>query len=91
MNAQNVITYLAIINAGLVCAPIADSFSRSEILRRLQIVKPQALITQGTTHRLGKSINIYEKLRHPDLPPMFVGGESKVSLRGSDQPFQTLK
>jgi len=86
MTVEAVAIYLAGIKAGTPVATIADSFSPSEISVRLQITKPKLLFTQDVQLRAGKTLPLYEKIKHANAPKTVVIPVTKqsITLRNND-------
>jgi acetyl-CoA synthetase len=68
MNARSVAIYLGSILAGCVVISIADSFSRAQVLLRLQIGKAKVIFTSGFVHRGEKEIPLYVRAAGAILP-----------------------
>jgi acetyl-CoA synthetase len=62
MNVLSVIVYLAILHAGCTAVSIADSFSATEIAKRLRISKAKGIFCVDDYFRAGKRINISNRV-----------------------------
>ena len=68
MNARSVAIYLGSILAGCVVISIADSFSREQVLLRLQIGNAKVVFTSGFVQRGEKEIPLYVRAAGAGLP-----------------------
>ena len=68
MHARSVAIYLGSILAGCVVISIADSFSREQVLLRLQIGNAKVVFTSGFVQRNGKEIPLYTRVADAGLP-----------------------
>jgi acetyl-CoA synthetase len=86
MTAEAVALYLGIIKAGATVISIPDSLPAEEIARRLRIGNAKAVFTQDVITRAGKSLPLYEKVRHANAPMTVVFSEQDgpLDLRAGD-------
>jgi len=93
MNLECVVAYLAVVRAGHRVVSIADSFSVSELARRVELSDVQLMVTQDGYLRGGKTVRLYDRVKEARAPkavvvPMEPGGE--VNLRQGDVHFDHL-
>ncbi|KAH7446660.1 hypothetical protein KP509_01G067300 [Ceratopteris richardii] len=92
MNINSVIIYLAVILAGYIIAPIADSFSAPEIATRIRISKAKAIFTQDVICRGGRTLTLYSRIVEANSPMAIVvpasGDSLQVILRTGDVPWE---
>lgn len=74
LNLDSVASYLGIIKAGLVVVSVADSFSSTELQKRLTIAECQAVITSPGYSYNNKWINLYSKVKETGVQRIFVFG-----------------
>ena len=86
MNIEAIAAYLGIIKMGAIVVSIADSFAAPEIAKRLLLGNARAIITQDRTHRAGKEVCLYDRIRDAEAPAAIVitQGESQPALRTGD-------
>ncbi len=93
MNVQCVAAYLGIVSAGCRVVSIADSFSPTEVRRRLEIAGACAIVTMDHFVRAGKRMALYDKVREAEAPRAIVlPAEEGVSspLRAGDLSWADL-
>ncbi|MCM1981724.1 AMP-binding protein [Lyngbya confervoides] len=78
MTIAAVAIYLGIVLAGGVVVSIADSFAADEIATRLRIANAQAIFTQDSVHRGGKSLPLYTKVIAANAPTAIVLGNARL-------------
>lgn len=85
MTVEAVYAYLAIVAIGGVVVSIADSFATDEIATRLDITGAAAVVTQDVTHRSGRTLPMYEKVRPAkDIPRIVVSTGTDLELANGD-------
>jgi acetyl-CoA synthetase len=87
MTAESVAIYFGILKAGAVVISIPDSLPPEEIAKRLRIGGAKAVFTQDEITRAGKTLPMYEKVRHANAPSTIVLSEkqdARVELRAGD-------
>ncbi|KAL3691862.1 hypothetical protein R1sor_005513 [Riccia sorocarpa] len=72
MTVYAVISYLAVILAGMVVVSIADSFVASEIATRCRLSKAKGIITQDHIIRGGKRLPLYSRVVEAKAPRAIV-------------------
>ena len=93
MTWQSVAAYLGVIKAGGVVVSIADSFSVEEIDTRLEITRPEAVVTQDYVVCGGKIHELYKKIlrtraRKVIVVPAFK--ESRSPIRTGDTTWEEI-
>lgn len=68
MTAESIAAYLAIVKSGMVVVSVADSFSSSELKKRIEITGAKAVFTCDAYMYAGKKLEIYKKVREADAP-----------------------
>ena len=77
-----VAAYLGIIKAGCQVVSIADSFSATEIRKRIEISNAKAIITEYEYSRSGKTIKPYEKVKAANIEfAIVIGSEKKENIK----------
>ncbi|XP_058200473.1 probable CoA ligase CCL12 isoform X2 [Rhododendron vialii] len=88
MTVKAVIIYLAIVLAGFVVVPIADSFAAKEIATRLRVSRSKAVFTQDFIVRGGQKFPLYSRVVDADPAKAIVipasGKDVGVQLRKQD-------
>lgn len=90
MTVRCIAAYLGIIRAGCQVVSIADSFSASEIRKRMKISKATAVITVDGYVRSGKIIRLYEKVKEANAGRAILiesgdlASEEKPEIRAGD-------
>ncbi|BBN13889.1 protein MpACOS20 [Marchantia polymorpha subsp. ruderalis] len=88
MTVYAVISYLAVILAGMVVVSIADSFVASEIATRCRISRAKGIITQDHILRGGKRLPLYSRVVEANAPKaLVIPADAKsvsVQLRDGD-------
>ncbi len=86
MTVECVAAYLAIIRAGCRVVSIADSFSASELKKRLAISNSRGIITVDSYARAGKNIDLYKKVAEAGAPKSIIisSQKNKAALRDGD-------
>jgi acetyl-CoA synthetase len=92
MTLECVAAYLGIVRAGCAVVSIADSFSATELARRLEISAACGIVTTDTFTRSGKSIDLYAKVIEAAAPRAIVvlSGEGRTELRDGDLAWDEL-
>jgi len=93
MNLECVVAYLAVIRAGMRVISIADSFSASELARRLELGQARLVVTQDAYLRGGKEVRLYDRVKEAGAPPAVVvpmDPEKNVTLREGDMTCDGL-
>jgi acetyl-CoA synthetase len=93
MTAESVAIYLGIIKAGAVVISIPDSLPGEEIAKRLRIGDAKAVFTQDAITRAGKTLPMYEKVRHANAPRTVVLSEkrdARFDLRAGDISWKSF-
>ena len=80
MTAESVAIYLGILKAGAFVISIPDSLPPEEIAKRLRIAGAKAVFTQDEITRAGKTLPMYEKVRHANAPRTIVLPEKQDVL-----------
>jgi acetyl-CoA synthetase len=80
MTFECVAAYLAIIRAGCRVVSIADSFSPSELKKRLAISNSRGIITVDSYARAGKNIGLYKKVLEAGAPKSIIISSENNSL-----------
>ena len=89
LSSETIICYLALIKIGLVAVSVADSFSATELEKRIEFSKAKAIITTHSYLYGGKRLLIYEKVKRATAIPVIVfGNESQP--RDGDVSFDQL-
>ncbi|KAI8526384.1 hypothetical protein RHMOL_Rhmol13G0303300 [Rhododendron molle] len=88
MTVKAIIIYLAIVLAGFVVVPIADSFAAKEIATRLRVSRAKAVFTQDFIVRGGQKFPLYSRVVDADPAKAIVipssGKDVGVQLRRQD-------
>ncbi|MEZ5278049.1 MAG: AMP-binding protein [Opitutaceae bacterium] len=91
MTVESVAIYLGIVLAGCVVVSISDSFAAEEMASRLKITGTKGVFTQDRLVRMGKSIDLYQRVVESVAPPAIVIGrdpsDSVDLLRDCDQTW----
>ncbi|MFQ5651267.1 MAG: AMP-binding protein [bacterium] len=96
MTVECVAAYLGIVRSGCVVVSIADSFSPTEVSKRLEIANARGIVTVESYVRAGRTIELYEKVKAAAAPTAIVipaaGAHSGVSedLRENDLSWAEL-
>ncbi|MDA0911109.1 MAG: AMP-binding protein, partial [Proteobacteria bacterium] len=92
MNIEAVATYLAIIYLGASVVSIADSFSESEINKRLKISNCELVVTQDVITRGNKTLELYQKIMSCQVSSIICLNTKNqgVNLRANDMSFDDL-
>ncbi|GIW73360.1 MAG: acetyl-CoA synthetase [Planctomycetota bacterium] len=72
MTLESVAIYLGIVQAGLVCVSIADSFSPAEIAVRNRLGGAKAIFTQDVIRRGGRTHGLLARVHAAASPPAIV-------------------
>ncbi len=72
MTVECVAAYLGIVRAGCVVVSIADSFSPSEVKKRVDISAARAIVTVEAYERAGKTIPLFTKVEEAGAPSAIV-------------------
>jgi acetyl-CoA synthetase len=91
MTAECVAAYLGIVMAGCRVVSIADSFSASELQKRLEIADAKGIVTVDVQTRGGKAIPMYAKVIEADGPLAIIIKEdpgTELSKRSGDLLWQ---
>ncbi len=72
MTPESVAVYLGVIKAGCVALSIADCFAPPEIEKRLKIGNAKLIFTVDYYMRDGKKIEIYNKVKEANPPPIIL-------------------
>lgn len=83
MTVDAVIAFLGVIRAGLVAAPVPDSFSSDEIRVRLSVAEVKTVVTQDVLHRQGKAHALLEKVVAAYGGPLVVAAGEPEAERAS--------
>ena len=84
LSVEAVASYLGIIRAGMVAVLVADSFSASELERRIALSEAQLLITVEAYRYNNKPLVIYDKVKQAHAPRAVVVTEKTNALRPHD-------
>ncbi len=84
MNLECVVAYLGIIRAGGYAISIPDSFSPSEVRKRLTIGRAKLVVTVDSFSRGGKSIPLYERAVRGGAPQAIVVSAGEPALLRED-------
>jgi acetyl-CoA synthetase len=90
LTAEAVAMYLGIIRIGAAAVSIPESFSASEIARRIRITDAAAVFTQDVILRGSKTLPLYERIVEAQAPPAIVlpgAGHMTVALRDQDRDW----
>ena len=68
MTVECVAAYLGIVQAGCRVVSIADSFSPTEVKRRMEIGGARSIVSVTSFSRAGKTIDLYGKLKAAEAP-----------------------
>ncbi|WP_119328839.1 AMP-binding protein [Cysteiniphilum halobium] len=92
MNIEAVATYLAVIYLGASVVSIADSFSESEIDKRLSTSNCKLVVTQDVITRGNKTLKLYQKIMNCQVSSIICLNtkSQSVSLRANDMLFDDL-
>lgn len=91
MNVACVAAYLGIIRAGCQVVSVADSFSATELKKRLQLADTNWVITVNTYKRAGREIKLYDKIREAaDCRAIVIPGEGRSVLRKKDLDWENF-
>ena len=88
LSAEAVAMYLGIIRAGMVAVLVADSFSATELKRRITMSEAKLVVTVDRYQYNGKPLNVYDKVKQAAAPPSVVVTESGEHLRKRDIRWQ---
>jgi len=86
LNLECVIAYLAIIRAGSSVVSIADSFTATEVRRRMAIAGAHSIVTMDRYVRAGKTIPLYDTVVEAGASTVIVvrsGGEAVTYSQAS--------
>lgn len=87
MTVECVAAYLGVVRAGGTVVSVADSFPPSELKRRLEIARAEAIVTVDRFVRGGRPIALYRKVKEAAAPCAIVvaaAGEPAPDLRAGD-------
>ena len=86
MTLECVAAYLGIVQAGCRVISIADSFSPTEVQRRMEIGDGRSILTVTSFVRAGRTIDLYDKVRQAGAPHAIVipAAGADVELRDGD-------
>lgn len=88
LSAEAVATYLGTIRAGMVAVLVADSFSATELERRIALSEAKLVVTVDQYQYNGKSLVVYNKVKQAAAPPTVLVTESTEALREEDTRWQ---
>ena len=82
---EAVAAYLGIIQAGMVAVLVADSFSPTELKKRIDSSHAKAVIAPDTYTYGGKKLDIYKKIKEADAPKaIIIPGHETPDMREQD-------
>ena len=87
LSAEAVASYLGIIRAGMVAVLVADSFSATELERRLTMSEAKLVITVDAYQYNGKLLTVYERVKQANAPRSIVVAEADGELRKGDMAW----
>ena len=77
---ESVAAYLGLIQAGMVPVLVADSFSPTELKKRIKSSKAKAIIALDIYKYHGKYLDIYKKIQEADAPHAIIVSKKKNNL-----------
>lgn len=90
--AEAIVAFLGTIRAGIANVLVADSFTPSELARRVEISGAKAIIAIDEYLYNGKTINIYDKVKESsvDVPTILVRKKPITILRPDDCLYEEV-
>jgi acetyl-CoA synthetase len=93
LTIESIATYLAIVKSGMAVVSVADSFSPTELKKRIEITKAKAIITCDGYLYGGKVIDVFSKVQEANAPKAIVAdytGKRKLRSEYNDLAFEDL-
>ena len=84
LSAEAVASYLGIIRAGMVAVLVADSFSATELERRITLSEAKLVVTVDAYEYNGKPLEVYKRVKQAHAPRSVVVSETTDNLRAED-------
>jgi acetyl-CoA synthetase len=91
LTIESIAAYLAIVKAGMVVVSVADSFSPSELKKRIEMTNAKAVITCDAYIYDGKQLRVFPKVAEADAPMAIVCNYcDAANLRKEDILFDDI-
>ena len=84
LSAEAVAAYLGVIRAGMVAVLVADSFSATELERRMAMAEAKLVVTVDAYWYNGKPLAVYNKVKQANAPQSVVVTKATEALREGD-------
>jgi acetyl-CoA synthetase len=86
-----VATYLGLVKAGMISVSVADSFSPTELAKRVEMTGTKAIITVNRYTYGGKTLHIYDKVKEANCAPaILINADREDELRAGDLQLEHL-